>query len=214
MLAIAGVAACNPAPEPAKQETPAPTPEAAPAVASVTAPDQFRVRIETSRGPIVVELHRDWAPIGVDRFYQLVEENYYDDVRFFRVLSGFMAQFGMSGDPAQTAVWSSRTIQDDPVVQSNTRGKVTFAKTGAPNSRSTQLFINTADNAGLDAQGFAPIGEVVEGMSVVDALYSGYGEGAPRGAGPDQGQVRTEGNAYLQREFPKLDFIKTARVVK
>jgi len=214
MLAIAGVAACNPAPEPAKQEAPAPTPEAAPAVASVTAPDQFRVRIETSRGPIVVELHRDWAPIGVDRFYQLVEENYYDDVRFFRVLSGFMAQFGMSGDPAQTAVWSSRTIQDDPVVQSNTRGKVTFAKTGAPNSRSTQLFINTADNAGLDAQGFAPIGEVVEGMSVVDALYSGYGEGAPRGAGPDQGQIRTEGNAYLQREFPKLDFIKTARVVK
>lgn len=213
MLAIAGVAACNPAPEPAKQETPAPPPEAAPAVATVTAPAQFRVRIETSRGPIVVELHRDWAPIGVDRFYQLVEDGYYDDVRFFRVLTGFMAQFGMSGDPAKTALWTSRTIQDDPVTQTNKRGMLTFATAG-PNTRTTQLFINTADNAGLDAQGFAPIGEVVEGMSVVDALYAGYGEGAPRGQGPDQGQIRAEGNAYLQRDFPKLDFIKTARVVK
>lgn len=192
---------------------PCPPPEAAPAVATVTAPAQFRVRIETSRGPIVVELHRDWAPIGVDRFYQLVEDGYYDDVRFFRVLTGFMAQFGMSGDPAKTALWTSRTIQDDPVTQTNKRGMLTFATAG-PNTRTTQLFINTADNAGLDAQGFAPIGEVVEGMSVVDALYAGYGEGAPRGQGPDQGQIRAEGNAYLQRDFPKLDFIKTARVVK
>ncbi len=204
--------ACDKAPPPPAEKTPEPPPPPA-APATVTAPDNFRVRVETSRGSLVIELHRDWAPMGVDRFFQLVEEGFYDDARFFRVLPGFVAQFGMNGDPAVTAAWSNRALQDDPVTQSNKRGTVTFATSG-PNSRTTQLFINLADNAALDGRGFAPIGEVVEGMSVVDAFYSGYGEGAPRGAGPDQGEIRRSGNEYLKRDFPKLDFIKTARVVK
>ena len=138
---------------------------------------------------------------------------FFDDTRFFRVLPGFMAQFGISGDPRVNAGWEPLTIQDDSVKQTNKRGMVTFAKTSMPNSRSTQLFINYGNNANLDADGFAPIGEVVDGMAVVDSLYAEYGEGAPGGNGPDQTRMTAQGNAYLAQNYPKLDFIRRARIV-
>ena len=178
-----------------------------------TAPDSFRVRFVTSRGDFVVALHRDWAPHGVDRFYNLVRHGFYDGTRFFRVLEGFVAQWGIQGDPQIQARWRGATIPDDPVVQGNSRGRLTFAKSQSPNSRSTQLFINLGDNTNLDALGFAAIGEVVEGMQVVDALYAGYGEGAPRGEGPDQGQIQMRGNEYLIGEFPELDYIEKAEIL-
>ncbi len=147
-----------------------------------------------------------------DRFYTLVKSGYYDGVRFFRVISGFMAQFGIHGDPKVSAVWRERTMPDDPVRQSNARGMVTYATAG-PGTRTTQIFINYRDNSGLDGQGFAPFGKVVEGMNVVDRLFAGYGEGAPRGGGPNQGRIQAEGNAYLARDFPKLDYVKRATIV-
>lgn len=206
------IAACDrPAPPPVDTATATPPPAPAATTPAVAAPAAFRVRLETSRGPIVIEAHRDWSPNGVDRFFQLVESGYYDDVRFFRVVPGFVVQFGMHGDPATNAKWVARPLTDDPVKQSNRRGTVTFAQTPMPNSRTTQLFINLADNSSsLDGMGFAPIGTVVEGMSVVDALYSGYGD-QPRG---EQPQIAAEGNAFLNRTYPKLDFVRTARVVK
>ena len=208
-LAFLTIACAEKAPPPADTATPAPAPPpAAPAVDA--APANFKVRLETSKGPIVIELHRDWSPNGVDRFHQLVQEGYYDDVRFFRVVPGFVVQFGMHGDPATNAKWVAQPLTDDPVKQSNRRGTVTFAKTGMPNSRTTQLFINLQDNSMLDPQGFAPIGEVVEGMSVIERFYSGYAD-QPTGR---QGEIAAEGNAYLNRTFPKLDFVKTAKVVK
>ena len=176
-------------------------------------PDSFKVAFETSKGNFTVMAHRDWAPRGVDRFYHLVQLGYFDDARFFRVLSGFMAQWGMNGNPRVTAAWEPLTIADDSVKQSNVRGMVTFAAGSAPDTRSTQLFINYRDNRNLDGMRFAPIGQVVDGMSVVDSLYSGYGEGAPDGGGPSQERIASEGNAYLTKNFPKLDFIKTARIV-
>ena len=177
------------------------------------APDSFKVAFESSKGRFTVMAHRDWAPRGVDRFYHLVELGFFDDARFFRVLRGFMAQFGMNGDPRVMSAWEQLTFPDDPVKQSNVRGMVTFAAGGARNSRSTQLFINYANNRNLDGMGFAPIGQVMDGMSVVDSLYGDYGEGAPDGAGPSQERIAAEGNAYLTKSFPKLDFIKTARIV-
>lgn len=187
-----------------------------PAGAEMTAkaPDVFRAKLETSKGDIVIEVTRDLSPNGADRFYNLVRNGFYNDVRFFRVIPNFMAQFGMSGDPAIGAVWQNATIKDDPVKASNTRGMVTFAMTGQPNSRTTQLFINFKNNSALDRQGFAPFGKVVEGMDVVDALYSGYGEGAPRGKGPSQGTITSQGNDYLKKSFPKLDYIKSASIVE
>ena len=176
------------------------------------APDSFKVAVETSKGNFTILAHRDWAPRGVDRFYHLVKLGYFDDTRFFRVLNGFMAQFGVHGDPKVNAAWEPLQFEDDPVKQSNKRGTVTFA-TGGPNTRTTQLFINYGDNANLDAMGFAPIGEVVDGMTVVDSLYADYGEGAPQGGGPDQGRIASEGNAYLTQSFPKLDFIRSARIL-
>jgi len=176
------------------------------------APGSFRVRFETSRGDFVVEARRPWAPHGVDRFHELVAGGFFEGCRFFRVLDGFVAQFGISGDPATSAAWRRRTIPDDRVVESNRRGRVSFAMAG-PGSRTTQLFINIGDNAGLDAMGFAPIAEVVEGMERVDELYAKYGEGAPRGGGPDQGRIQREGEAYLAREFPHLDTILRTAVV-
>ena len=176
-------------------------------------PDSFKVAFETSKGNFTVMAHRDWAPRGVDRFYHLVQLGYFDDARFFRVLSGFMAQWGMNGNPRVTAAWEPLTIADDSVKQSNVRGMVTFAAGSAPDTRSTQFFINYRDNRNLDGMRFAPIGQVVDGMSVVDSLYSGYGEGAPDGGGPSQERIASEGNAYLTKNFPKLDFIKTARIV-
>jgi len=177
------------------------------------APDSFKVAFETSKGNFTVMAHRNWAPHGVDRFYHLVQLGYFDDARFFRVLRGFMAQFGMNGNPRVTATWEPLTIPDDSVKQSNVRGMVTFAAGSAPDTRSTQLFINYADNRNLDGMRFAPIGQVVDGMSVVDSLYADYGEGAPDGSGPSQERLASEGNAYLTKNFPKLDFIKTARIV-
>ena len=184
-----------------------------PAELNEQAPATFRANLDTSKGAIVITVHRDWAPVGADRFYNLVKNGFYDDVRFFRVIPGFMAQFGIHGNPAVAAAWRPAQIKDDPVKQTNKRGYVTFATAG-PNTRTTQLFINFGDNAGLDKQGFAPFGEVTAGMDVVDKIYSGYGEGAPRGKGPDQGRTQSEGNAYLTKEFPRLDYIKSATIGK
>jgi peptidyl-prolyl cis-trans isomerase A (cyclophilin A) len=171
------------------------------------APATFRVNLDTSRGPVVVEVTRDDAPVGTDRFYNLVKAKYFDGARFFRVVPGFVVQFGLAADPAVSKTWDVN-IQDDPVKGTNARGTLTFAATGAPNSRSTQLFINLADNARLDGIGFAPFAKVVSGMEHVDELYSGDGER------PDQGQITTQGNAYIEKEFPKLDYIKTARIAE
>lgn len=172
----------------------------------------FRVEFETTKGTFVVEAVPAWAPRGVERFRTLVETGFFDDARFFRVLDGFVAQFGIAGDPAVDARWSDRRIPDDEVVVGNERGTVAFAMAG-PDSRTTQVFVNLGDNRGLDAMGFAPIGRVVEGLEVLDRLFSGYGEGAPRGRGPDQARIHTEGNAYLDRNYPELDGIVRARVV-
>lgn len=177
-----------------------------------TAPDVFQARFETSKGDFVIEVRRAWSPNGADRFYNLVGNGYYDDVRFFRVIEGFMVQFGIHGDTAVSAAWRGRRITDDTVAQSNTRGFVSYAK-GGPNSRTTQVFINFADNGGLDGMGFSPFGRVTEGMEVVDALYSEYGEGAPSGTGPDQARIQLEGNAYLEENFPELDFVRKATIV-
>ena len=179
---------------------------------SQKAPDTFRVTFETTRGEFVVEARREWAPQGVDRFYNLVREGFFNDVRFFRVIEGFMAQFGISGDPQVAAAWQGARIPDDPVAASNTRGRVSFATAG-PGTRTTQLFINYGDNSRLDETGFSPIGEVVQGMDVVDALHAGYGEGAPRGRGPDQGRIQREGNSYLASDFPDLDWIRGAEII-
>lgn len=175
------------------------------------APAAFAVKLVTTKGDIVVDVTRDWAPKGVDRFYTLVRSGFYADVAFFRVIKGFMAQVGLHGDPKLTAKWREKRIADDPVKQSNARGTVTFATAG-PDSRTTQFFINFGDNKALDKMGFAPFGKVRD-MATVDALYDGYGEGAPRGAGPDQGQIQRLGNKYLKAKFPKLDYIKSAEIL-
>jgi len=177
------------------------------------APAVFKVKFETSKGNFVMEVHRDWAPNGADRFFNLVNGGFYDGCRFFRVVKGFMAQVGINGDPKVMAAWRNANITDDPVKQSNTPAFVTYAKTGAPNSRSTQIFINYKDNSRLNDMGFAPFAKVIEGMEIVQALYSEYGDGPPSGSGPDQSQIQARGNPYLQEQFPKLDYIKTARVV-
>jgi peptidyl-prolyl cis-trans isomerase A (cyclophilin A) len=183
-----------------------------PAALNEQAPAAYKVKFDTSKGTFVVDVHRDWAPVGADRFYNLVKNGFYNDARFFRVISGFMVQFGINGDPSVSSRWRTARIGDDPVKQSNTRGMITFATAG-PNTRTTQVFINYAGNSSLDGQGFAPFGQITSGMNVVDALYSGYGEGAPSGAGPEQGRVQGEGNAYLTASFPKLDYIKSATIV-
>ena len=176
-------------------------------------PDSFDVKFATSRGEFLVRIRRGWSPRGADRLYYLFNAHFYDGIAFYRVVSGFMAQFGAHGDPKVAAEWFNRGIQDEPVKVSNTRGTLTFANRG-PNTRSTQLFINFGNNAQLDGMGFAPLGSVVTGMAVVDSLYKGYGEGAPRGTGPDQDLIARQGNAYLHKAFPKLDSIVTARVAK
>ncbi len=181
---------------------------------SEPAPDVFRVRVETSKGSFVIEAHRAWAPYGVDRFYNLVRTGFFDDSRFFRVRAGFITQFGIPGDPAVTALWKDRTMPDDPVQQSNTRGAVAYAMTG-PDTRTTQLYINYGDNARLDAEGFAPIGRVVEGMDVVDQLYAGYDEEAGGGMrGGKQDKMLEGGNANLDAHFPLLDKLRRATMVK
>jgi peptidyl-prolyl cis-trans isomerase A (cyclophilin A) len=177
------------------------------------APATYKVRFDTSKGPFVIQVNRAWAPHGADRFYNLVKNGFYDDVRFFRVISGFMVQFGINGNPQLSARWREANIPDDPVKTSNARGTISFATAG-PNTRTTQVFINFGDNARLDASGFAPFGQVVSGMNVVDAINAEYGEGAPRGRGPDQGRLQMEGNAYLAAQFKRMDYVKKATIVK
>jgi peptidyl-prolyl cis-trans isomerase A (cyclophilin A) len=184
-----------------------------PAALNEKAPETYRAKFATTKGDFLIEVTRSWAPNGADRFYNLVKNGYYDGCSFFRVVYGFMVQFGINGDPALNAIWSEARIPDDPVTQKNLRGMVTFATAG-PGTRTAQVFINYADkNTNLDGQGFAPFGKVVEGMDVVNKLFSGYGEGAPSGHGPDQNRIQKEGNAYLAKSFPKLDAIKTATIV-
>ena len=178
------------------------------------APVTFQVRFETTKGEFLAEVTRAWAPNGADRLYNLVKNGYYDGVYFYRVMAGFMAQFGTHGEPQVQVRWRKATIEDDPVLQSNTRGMLTYAKTSRPNSRSTQLFINYRDNSNLDLQGFAPLGRVTEGMEVVDQLYSGYGDTAGRGDGPDPRYMEYEGNRYLEENFPDLDQIISATLVE
>lgn len=183
-----------------------------PAKLTAQAPETFKASFDTTKGKFTVEVTRSLAPHGADRFYNLVRSGYFTDVEFFRVVPGFMCQFGISGDPKISAAWRGANIPDDPVKGSNTRGTITFATAG-PNTRTTQLFINFGNNSSLDHQGFAPFGKVVEGMDVVDKIYGGYGDGAPFGHGPDQSRIQMEGNAYLKKDFPKLDYIKSAAIV-
>lgn len=175
--------------------------------------DVYQVKFETSKGDFVIEVHPDWAPLGAAQFKEIVEDGVFNDARFFRVIEGFMVQFGIAGDPEKSAKWRSKQIKDDPTTQSNTRGMVTFATAG-PNTRTSQVFINFGNNAFLDNQGFAPFGKVVEGMDVVDSLYDGYGEGAPQGRGPSQGLIQSKGNEYLKSDFPELDYIKKATIIE
>ena len=182
--------------------------------AKAKAPERFKVRFTTSQGPFTITVVRAWAPLGADRFYHLVRGRFFEEARFFRVMSGFMCQFGIPADPAESALWKDATIPDDPVGESNTRGRVTYATAGR-GTRTTQLFINYSNgNRRLDRQGFAPFGEVTEGMNVVDKLYSGYGEGAPSGSGPDQKRIESQGNPYLQAKFPKLDYIQKTEILE
>jgi len=201
------------------KRTPKPKPAAPhpallnPSLAKDKAPAQFRAKFETTKGGFVVQVTRASAPLGADRFYNLVKMGFFSDVAFFRVLDGFMAQFGIHGDPKVSEKWESARINDDPTRASNVRGAISFATAG-PNTRTTQLFINFGDNSQLDSRGFAPFGKVVEGMTVVDQLYKDYGEGAPRGGGPAQDLIQSQGKSYLRARFPKLDFIKRASLVK
>ena len=176
-----------------------------PAALNEKAPDTFKARIETSKGAFVIDVHRAWAPIGADRLYHLIQSGFYDDGRFFRVLPGFVVQFGLNGSPAVNTAWRHASILDDPVTQHNSPGTVVFATAG-PNTRTTQLFINYGDNARLDDMGFAPVGRVVEGMDVVQRINSEYQQT------PDQDLIERQGNAYLKQAFPRLDFIKTATI--
>jgi len=188
----------------------------------VAVPDSFIVAFRTSRGRFDAMVHTDWAPTGADRFYELVNDRYFDGVRFFRVVKNFVAQFGISGNPAANTAWSVRRIADEPVRHSNARGTIAYAR-GGPGTRTVQLYINLRDNTRLDSLngfGFPPIAEVISGMQVVDSLYSGYGEGAPASgarpgrSGPSQDSIEALGNRYLERGWPKLDYIKTARVIR
>ena len=186
-----------------------PNPLLQPSRFAATAPERFRVRFETSEGEFVVAARRDWAPLGVDRFYNLVRGGFFDDSRVYRAVDGFVAQFGLNGDPYVNQAWKTEFLVDDPVTQTNRRGTVTFAK-GGRHSRTTEIFVNLRDNPQLDENGFAPIGEVVEGLEVADAFYTAYGDGPPRGEGPYQAMVEARGNAYLDADFPELTRIERA----
>lgn len=178
----------------------------------VKAPEQFRVKFETTKGDFVVDVTRAWAPRGVDRLYELLTQHYFDGCKFFRVVPRFVVQFGLNGDPAISQHWSEMTIPDDPVKVHNTKGTLSYAKAG-PATRTTQIFINLQDNPGLDGMGFSPFGKISSGMEVVESFFKGYGDGPPQGVGPEQARIRSEGNPYLERYFPRLDGIKTATVV-
>jgi peptidyl-prolyl cis-trans isomerase A (cyclophilin A) len=201
LAACATITGCSSSTEETKKETASTKPE--------HAPETFSVNFDTSKGPVVVEVHRDWAPIGVDHFYTLVKTGFFNDVRFHRVARNFVVQFGINGNPQTNRLWSTAELPDDPVKEHNRKGTLTYATRG-PNTRTTQLFFNLKDNLSLDAQGFAPIGMVTTGMDVVEGLYDSYGDMPPRGQGPDPGLIETQGNEYLQSRFPRLDYIKKA----
>jgi peptidyl-prolyl cis-trans isomerase A (cyclophilin A) len=185
-----------------------------PASLRAKAPDVFQAQFTTTKGDFVVEVHREWSPHGADRFYNLVKAGFFDGVAFYRVHPGFMVQFGISPKPAISKAWDNANIPDDPVVGSNKRGFITYAMSSNPNSRSTQVFINFKDNAFLDPQHFAPFGQITSGMEVVDMLYSDYGEIPPMGGkGPDPDKLENEGDAYLLKNFPMIDKIKTAKIL-
>jgi len=206
LLASAALSACGKEPPPPAEE-PVEEPTIDPIYdvenANEQAPEEFKVLMETSAGNVVIAVHRAWAPVGADRFYNLVKVGYYNDTRIYRVVSDFMAQWGFNGEPRVNAVWRNAPVADDPVNHSNTRGTVTFATSG-PNARTTQMFINYGENAFLDESGFSPLGEVVEGMDVAAKFHAGYGDGPPKGQGPDQQQIFSAGNAYLDAGFPEL----------
>ncbi len=177
------------------------------------APAQYKVRLQTTKGDVLILVHRDWSPLGADHFYELTKMRFYDGNRFFRALRGFVVQWGMNGDPKVNKDWSEIPIRDDPPKVSNKIGTVVFAAAG-PNSRTTQVFINLGDNSSsLDPQGFTPFGEVIQGMDNVMNFYTDYGDGPPNGSGPNQAAIAQIGNDYLEEHFPKLDYIKTARIV-
>lgn len=199
-VAVTGISAQVDLAKAAKLRTPAQLTE--------KAPDVFKANFDTSKGPFVIEVHRDWAPNGADRFYNLVKNGYYDETRFYRVIPGFMVQWGIHGNPAVAKAWDGATIKDDPVKQSNKTGFVSFASLPTPNSRTTSLYINYGNNTNLDAMRFAPFGQVVSGMDVVTKINAEYREK------PDQQQMKARGNAYLTQSFPKLDYIKTATIAK
>jgi len=212
LLAVAFAAACGGGSETEEAGDPRMRdPLLRPARFAETAPPRFRVRLETSAGDVVIDVHRDWAPLGADRFYNLVKGGFYDDTRVYRVVEGFMAQFGLNDNPYVNQVWKSEYLVDDPVVESNTRGRVAFAK-GGVHTRTTEVFVSFKDNASLDDNGFAPFGEVVEGMDVVDAFHAGYGDGPPRGDGPYQAMASARGNEYLDADFPDLTRIVRATI--
>jgi peptidyl-prolyl cis-trans isomerase A (cyclophilin A) len=177
-----------------------------PSTLTAKAPETYQVKFETTKGEVVINVTRAWAPLGADRFYNLVKHGFYNGAPFFRVIPGFVVQFGLNGDPAVNRVWQNANFKDDPVKQSNRPGTLTFATAG-PNTRTTQLFINLGNNASLDSQGFAAFGEVTTGMDVVQKIYSGYGER------PDQGAITSQGRAYVEKNFPNIDSIKTATIV-
>src|SRR6202163_2614694 len=179
-----------------------------PALLKDKAPETYQVKFETSKDDFTVSVTRAWAPLGADRFYNLAKHHFFDNQSFFRVLTGFIAQFGISAYPALNPVWEKAVIKDDPVTQSNKKYSLTFATAG-PNTRTTQLFINLAENPRLDGMGFASFGQVTDGMNVMDSLYADYGEGAPGGSGPNQDEIQKQGKPYLDNNFPKLDYIKT-----
>jgi len=209
-------------PPPAKSAAPAAKAPAAnpllhPENLKAVAPATFQAKFTTTKGDFVVTVHRDWSPNGADRFYNLVKYRYFNDASFFRIVPGFVAQFGMAADPKVNLVWEKANIKDDPSKPTvhNTKGTLVFAATGVRDSRTTQLFINLNDNSrSLDSQGFTPFGEVTDGMDVVMNLYSGYGDGADMGGhGPTQQMISSQGKPYLDKNFPKLDSIKTATIV-
>jgi peptidyl-prolyl cis-trans isomerase A (cyclophilin A) len=216
----------NEAPPPAPSAAPSPTAPAAPPATPTTpdnpallnpsaaherAPAVFVAEFDTTKGPLRIEVHRDWSPNGADRFYNLVRIGYFTDVAFFRVIEGFMAQAGIHGRGDVNNAWRNANIPDDPAVQHNTRGMVSFAMAG-PGTRTTQFFVNFVDNSRLDGMGFSPFGRVLD-MGVMDRIYAGYGEGAPGGRGPQQARMQREGNTYLRSDFPQLDYIRSARIV-
>jgi peptidyl-prolyl cis-trans isomerase A (cyclophilin A) len=185
-----------------------------PASLKAKAPDAFKAQFTTTKGDFVVEVHRDWSPNGADRFYNLVKNGFYDGVVFYRVVPNFMVQFGINGNTKIDGAWAHANIRDDTVKEGNKRGRITYAMTSMPNTRTTEVFINFKDNSFLDSQGFAAFGEVTEGMDVVDKLYSGYGDMQEmRGHGPSPAKIHTDGNAYLTKNFSQLDSIKTAKIL-